>query len=276
VTFNYDTYKEVFQELPPGQSTYQRFFKAGDRIDKLYATDFWRDPDGNIINDANGKPITNPVPQYLGNMIGDFRWSLINKLSYKQFSLGFQFDGNVGGVMVDYLHNKTMRGGANIATVQGELGIARDLDDQHAGDSEWSGSYVGEGVVVSNGIPIEYDSQTGEITNYSALEFEANSKTTQVQDYVSKYYNIAEANLMSKTYAKLREVTLSYELPSRWLKNTGMSKFTLSLVGRNLIYFYADSQFRDVDLDQYNYGTSSTGLQSPTTRRYGFNINIVF
>jgi hypothetical protein len=169
-----------------------------------------------------------------------------------------------------------MRGGANIETASGALGVARDLDDQHAGDPNWKGSYVGEGVVVSNGVPIEYDSQTGVITNYSALQFAPNTTTTQVQDYVSKFYGISESNLMSKTYAKLREVTIGYDLPSSWLKNTGISKFTVSVVGRNLIYFYADQKFRDVDLDQYNYGTGSTGLQSPTTRRFGFNINVVF
>lgn len=276
VTANFDTYKEVFQELPEGQDIYQRFFKVGDRVDKLYTSDFWRDPTGQIINDKNGKPIANPVPQYLGNMNGDFRWALINKLAYKQFSLAFQFDGNVGGVMIDYLHNKTMRGGANIETVQGALGAARDQDDQHAGDPTWKGSYVGEGVVVSNGVPITYDSQTGAITNYSSLVFASNTTTTQVQDYVSKYYGISEANLMSKTYSKLREVTLSYDMPSSMFKNLGISKLTVSLVGRNLYYFYADEKFKDVDIDQYNYTTSSTGLQSPTTRRFGFNINVVF
>lgn len=275
-SLNYDTYKEVYEELPSGQQTYQRFFRKGDRVDKLYATDFWRDPDGNIINDNNGKPISNPVSQYLGNMTGDFRWSFINKLAYKQFTLSFQLDGNVGGVMVDYLHNKTMRGGANIETAQGALGEARDLDDQHAGDATWQGAYVGKGVVVSNSVPVEYDTQTGAITNYDALEFEANNTTTQVQDYVSKYYNISKANLMSKTFTKLREVTLSYDLPANLLQNYGISRFTVSVVGRNLIYFYKDKHFKDVDLDQYNYSTSSTGLQSPTTRRFGFNINVVF
>jgi TonB-linked SusC/RagA family outer membrane protein len=276
ISVNWDTYKEVYDELPAGQNTYQRFFRNGDRVDKLYSSDFWRDPSGNIINDSNGKPINNPVPQYLGNMVGDFRWSMQNKLTYKQFTLSFQFDGNVGGVMVDYLHNKTMRGGANIETAQGALGIARDLDDQHAGDPTWKGAYVGKGVVVSNGVPIEYNSTTGAITNYSALQFTENTTTTQVQDYVSKYYGISKSNLMSKTYTKLREVTLSYDLPASTLKSLGLGKVTVSVVGRNLIYFYADKRFKDVDLDQYNYSTSSTGLQSPTTRRFGFNINVVF
>ena len=276
IILNYDTYKEVYSELPENQQIFNRFFRKGDRVDKLYASDFWRDQQGNIINDNNGKPIANPVPQYLGNLYGKYRWSFINKLTYRQFTLAFQFDGNVGGVMSDYLHNKTMRGGANIETVQGALGIARDLDDRNAGNPNWKGANVGKGVVVSEGLPIEYDSQTGAITNYSSLSFEPNTITTQVQDYVSKYYNIASANLMSKTYTKLREVTLSYDLPSSWFRNSGISRFTVSLVGRNLLYIYKDKRFKDVDLDQYNYGISSTGLQSPTTRRYGFNINVVF
>ena len=273
---NWDTYKEVYEELPSGQDTYQTFFKKGDRVDKLYSSDFWRAPDGQIINDSKGKPIANPVAQYLGNLNGKFRWSLINKIAYKQVTLGFQFDGNVGGVMVDYLHNKTMRGGANIETAEGALGVARDLDDQHAGDPSYVGSYVGEGVVVSNGTAITYDSKTGAITNYDNLQFTPNTAKTQVQDYVSKYYGISKANLMSKTYAKLREITLSYDLPQNWLTGLHVSKFTVSLVGRNLIYFYGDKRFTDVDLDQYNYGTGSTGLQSPTTRRFGFNIKVVF
>lgn len=283
VIVNWDTYKQVYQELPAGQEYYNTFFKKGDRVDKLYASDFWRTPDGKIINDASGKPIANPVPQYLGNLIGKYRWSIINKITYKQISLGFQFDGNVGGVMVDYLHNKTMRGGANIETVQGALGIARDLDDQHAGDirpdsdpNKYKGSYIGEGVVVSNGTAISYDSKTGAITNYNDLQFAPNTTKTFVQDYVSKYYGVAKANLMSKTYAKLREVTLTYNLPSKYIKALGLSKLSVSLVGRNLIYFYVDKRFKDVDLDQFNYGTSSSSLQTPTTRRYGFNINMTF
>ena len=74
------------------------------------------------------------------------------------------------------MHNKTMRGGRNIETVQGALGAARIQDDLHAGDTtsasnpnHYSGSYVGEGVVVSNDVPIDYDSQTGEIQQHKNL-----------------------------------------------------------------------------------------------------------
>jgi len=81
---------------------------------------------------------------------------------------------------------------------------------------------------------------------------------------------------MSKTYAKLRELTVGYNLPTKWVAPIGLTKASISFVARNLLYIYADERFKDVDLDQYNGASSSTGLQSPTTRRYGVNVNIVF
>lgn len=212
----------------------------------------------------------------MGYLNGKFQWSIYNKLTYKTWTLGFQFDGNAGGVTSDEMHNKTMRGGRNIETVQGKLGEARQADNDHAGDPNFAGIYVGDGVVVSNGEAINFNSTTGEIENYNDLKFAPNTTTVHVQDFVSKYYGVDEANLMSKTFAKLREVTLSYDIPASVLKGTFMSKVSLSLVGRNLIYFYKDKRFKDVDLDQYNYSITATELQSPTTRRYGFNINVTF
>ena len=276
VLANWSTFQDKYDELPPGQDSYNTFYHKGDRVDKLYTSAFARSQDGQIINDAAGKPINNPVPQYLGNLNADFAWSLYNKINYKGISLGFQFDGSVGGVTSDYMHNKTMRGGRNIETVEGAFGVARKDDNDHAGDPNFTGTYVGEGVVVTNNVPINFDSKTGEILNYKELQFGPNTTPTHVQDYISKYYGIDESNLMSKTYAKLREVTIGYDFPSKWLNKSFINKVTVSFVARNLIYFYKDSRFKDVDLDQYNYSTSGTGLQSPTTRRYGFNFNIVF
>jgi len=276
VQVNVSTFQDKFEELPPGQTAYNTFFKKGDRVDKLYTSAFVRTLDGQIINDAAGKPLSNPVPQFLGYLNAKYQWGIYNKVGWKNLSLAFQFDGSVGGVTTDYMHNKTMRGGRNIETIEGDIGIARNADNDHAGDPNYHGSYIGPGVVVSNGVAINYDSKTGAILNYKDLQFSPNSHTTQVQDYLSKYYNINEANLMSKSFAKLREVTISYELPSRILSKTFINRASISLFGRNLLYFYVDKRFKDVDLDQYNYSTSSTGLQSPTTRRFGINLNIVF
>ncbi|QEC67125.1 SusC/RagA family TonB-linked outer membrane protein [Panacibacter ginsenosidivorans] len=276
VLVNWSTFQDKYDELPPGQATYNTFFHAGDRVDAFYSSAFVKTTDGKIVFDAAGKPLVNPVSQFLGYLNADFQWSIYNNISWKNLSIGFQFDGSVGGVTTDYMHNKTMRGGRNIETVQGAFGEARLSDDGHAGDASYPGIYVGDGVAVSNGVAINYNSETGEILNYKDLQFAPNTQVTLVQDYISKYYNVSEANLMSKSYAKLREVTITYNFPQQWIQRSFINKLSVSLIGRNLLYFYADKRFKDVDLDQYNYSTGGTGLQSPTTRRYGLNINVVF
>ncbi|MBD1391583.1 SusC/RagA family TonB-linked outer membrane protein [Mucilaginibacter glaciei] len=273
---NISTYKEIYKELPAGQGVYNTFFKAGDRTDKLYGTAFVRTQDGKIINDAAGKPLVNPVAQFLGNETAKFSWSIYNKFQYKNFSLGVQLDGSVGGVIIDYMHNKTMRGGSNAETAEGALGAARYNDWSNFGKAGYNGSYVGEGVVVSNGTSINYDSNTGAVLNYSALQYQPNTQVAFVQDYVSKYYNVDESNLMSKTFTKLREVTLGFDFPKEMLAKTFIQKASVSIYGRNLLYFYKDKRFKDVDLDQYNYATASTGLQSPTVRSFGLNLNVSF
>ncbi|HJP61803.1 MAG TPA: SusC/RagA family TonB-linked outer membrane protein [Mucilaginibacter sp.] len=283
VLVNWSTYKEVYQDLPPGQSVYNTYFQKGDRVDKFYGSAFVRTPDGKIINGSNGEPLVNPVPQYLGHLDPNYTWSIYNNVKYKSWSLGFQFDGSVGGVTRDYVFNKTMRGGANALTAEGALGAARYQDWLHypannqQPDANYKGSYVGQGVQISNGVAPNFDSHTGAVLNYGALQYAANNTPALVQEYASEYYNVAEAYLMSKTYAKLREVTVAFDFPKQWLQKTFISKVSASIYGRNLLYFYKDPKFKDVDLDQYaNSRTSLTGLQSPTIRSYGINLKASF
>ncbi|HNV31206.1 MAG TPA: SusC/RagA family TonB-linked outer membrane protein, partial [Cyclobacteriaceae bacterium] len=178
-----------------------------------------------------------------------------------------QFDGRVGGILVDYIQRQTFRGGRHIETVQGEMGIAR------AQDALGVKSYVGDGVVISNGAAIEYDPITGAITNYDELQFAPNTTATFLQDWISRYYAAEEANVISRSYAKLREVTLTYNFPSAMLERSFIRKASISLVGRNLLYF---AEKKDVDIDQFVAPDSYSSLQSPTLRRYGFNVNITF
>lgn len=276
VLVNYSTFKRTYSELPPGQELYQTFFRQGDRTDKFYGTAFVRNDAGQIVNDAGGKPLVNPVAQYLGDLNNKFNWSIYNKFHYKSLSLGFQFDGAVGGVTTDYMFRQTMRGGRNALTAEGALGEARYQDWQQYGKAGYTGTYVGEGVQVANGASINYDSQTGRILNPEGLQFAPNTTKAFVQDYVSRYYGVQEASLMSKTFGKLREVTITYDLPKTLLGNGFVQKVSVSLIGRNLLYFYGDKRFRDVDLDQYNGAISQTGLQSPTVRSYGLNLNATF
>lgn len=267
VLVNWSTFQETFKELPAGVNTLYTFYKKGSRTDEVYISKFARTPDGQIINDAGGRPIILPVAQFAGYSNPDWVWGFNNKFNYKNISLSFQFDGRVGGVMEDYVRKKTFQGGRHIETTEGALGEARYQD--YLGVK----SYVGEGVQVSNGTAIEFDPVTGQITNYNALKFGTNATKTFAQDYVSRVHSIPEPNMMSKSYLKLREIVLGYRIPVR---KSFIQQANISLVARNILYIMKDSRFKDVDIDQYAGSQSGTNLQTPTTRSYGVNLNVIF
>ncbi len=269
VLANWSTFKEVYTELPPGVLTIGTFYKVGSRVDEVYISKFARTEDGQIINDAGGRPIVIPVAQFAGYANPKFVWGLNNRFNYKTISLSFQFDGRVGGIMEDYVRKKTFQGGRHIETVEGAFGAARNNDGLGIK------SYLGEGVQVSNGTAINFDPVTGVIRNYTALQFATNSTKTYVQDYVSRQNSIPDANMMSKSYLKLREIVLGYDIPSKVLGKS-IKNASVSFVARNVLYFMKDNKFKDVDIDQYAGSQSGTNLQTPTTRSYGINLNITF
>lgn len=266
VSANYSTNQQYLKEIYPGVESLNTYLKVGDRMDKMYGSDFVRNADGQIINDASGRPIRNSVPQFLGYANSNWVGAIRNSLKYKSVSLSFQFDGRFGGTILDYVEKKTFQGGRNIATVEGAMGIAR------ANDVQGIKSYVGEGVVVSNGVAIEYDPD-GKIINNGALQFAPNTTATYLQDYISRYYGTDVSTSMSRTFVKLREVVLSYSLPQKFLKKSLIQQASISFVGRNLLYF---AEKTDIDIEQYTGNSSYSGLQTPTTRSFGFNVNLTF
>lgn len=264
VVVNYSTFQERLTEIYPGVESLNTFFKVGDRLDKFYGSAFARTPDGQIINDASGRPITTPVAQFLGYINPKFVFGINNKFNYKSLSFSFQFDGRIGGVISNYIQRQTYRGGRHIGTTEGVMGEAREQD--YKGIK----AYVGEGVQISNGVPIKYDAN-GIITNYAELQYKTNETKQFVQDYVSRYYNTDDGNLMNRSFAMLREVVIGYSLPERWFGGV-VRNASVSLVGRNLLYF---AEKKDIDLNQY-INSGGSGLQTPSTRRYGVNLNFTF
>lgn len=266
ISANYSTNQQYLKEIYPGVDKLNIYFKVGDRMDKIYGSDFVRTADGQLINDASGRPIRNSVPQFLGNANADWAGAINNTLSYKNLSIKFQFDGRFGGTILDYVEQKTYQGGRHIKTVEGAMGVAR------LNDTKGIKSYVGDGVVVNNGVAIVYDTD-GKVTNYDKLQYSANTTPTYLQDYISRVYGTNSAYAISRTYVKLREVVLTYNLPQKFLNNTFIKQANVSLVGRNLLYFAERS---DIDIEQYAGTNGASGLQTPTTRRFGFNLNITF
>lgn len=84
----------------------------------------------------------------------------------------------------------------------------------------------------------------------------------------------------SAAFWKLREVVLSYDIPSKWLGNGKIvKKASVALIGRNLLTlrpktnWWTDPEFSNTTGNAV--GTTTIG-QTPPTRIFGFNVNVTF
>ena len=262
----------------------------GKRVDLIYDNAFVRTPDGKMVIDPGSgvflryTDLGSSAQKIFGHSDPDWQWGLVNTFSYKHFSLRFQFDGLVGGVMEDYVRVKTLQGGRHIEAATGAYGVARPSDEANVP------AYTGQGVNLTGAAGIQLDPINGNITNFKDLTESQNTTKSLVQPFVYDAASIADLNYIKKTYVKLREVTLSYKIPeSTFGKKSVINNASISLVGRNLLYFFP-KRYKDLDVDQYTqaqYGQNSdgsyssspsysSGLQTPTTRSYGLNINFSF
>ena len=273
LTAVYGDVNEIASNFFVGDNRGDRVIKVGERIDGIYASSFARKGDGTIINDAGGRPIVLPKGKLLGYALPDMVWGMSNKMKYKNFTIAFQLDGRFGGSIVNQIQRQTFRGGRNEETALNNLKDANGLGMGDARYQDYKGNkaWVGEGSQIVSGKPV-YD-DNGQITNEAELTFKDNDTKTYLQDYVSRYYGQYEANLMSKSYMKLREISISYNIPTSKMGKTFKSA-TISLIARNVLYFAGGNN--DLDLDQFPGLTGYSSLQSPTLRRYGVNVNLVF
>jgi len=270
VTANVSTYiRKWVNNSNPNNYEYN-----GKRVDLVYGNAFVRTPNGKmVIDQASGvylrySDLGSSAQKVFGHADPDFQWAAINTLSYKNFSLRFQFDGLVGGVMEDYVRKKTLQGGRHSESATGAFGVARPSDEANVA------AYTGDGVNLT-GASINLDPITGAITNYSSLNQVQNTTKSQVQPFVTRMASIPDLDIIKKTYVKLREIALTYNLPENtFKKNSFIRKASVSFVGRNLLYFFPN-KYKDVDVDQYTQDSGS-GLQTPTTRSYGVNVNFLF
>lgn len=271
VAVNWSTYREVVQEIYGDIKNLTPYIQVGERIDQIWGTGLLRKTDGTLIIGSDGRsiPLTTingNARKFLGYANPDWSYGINNTVSYKSISLSFQFDGRVGGQIEDYIQKQTFRGGRHIATVEGAWGEARYQD--YLGVK----SFVGEGVNISAG-SAQIDNE-GNLLNEGELSFNAgNTTATFLQDWISRYYNTNESNMISRTFSKLREVIITYQVPAKVLEKTFINRASVSLVGRNLLYF---AEKKDLDIEQYGGYEGGSSLQTPTTRRYGLNLNITF
>ena len=97
----------------------------------------------------------------------------------------------------------------------------------------------------------------------------------------SLYTNAVAARVVSAASWKLRELSLTWNLPARWMEKTKViQSAAISLVGRNLFYWVPDTNlWGDPDMWSGTGNRNAPGIVDSAMagfRTFGFNVNISF
>jgi len=239
----------------------------GEPYGTLKGSDYTYDGNGNkIISAASGLPIkTKTASEILGNVNPDWNGGISNTLTYKNLSLSFLVDIQHGGDIYSLDMYYGMSSGLYPETViKNDLG--NPVRDPITNDSK-SGGYIIKGVNVVRDADGNIISSTPNTTRVDA--------TT----YNGWGYNVEpdRAFIYDASYVKLREVTLSYSLPSALLKNTFIKGASVGFTGSNLWILQKNLPYADPES-----GLSAGNIQGysigslPSTRDFSFNVKINF
>ena len=236
----------------------------------LWGGRFDRDANGALILDANKFPTAAPTEGVIGDPNAKWRAGLSNRFSYKGLSLNVLFDASVGGELWDGTNGvlntfgRTLES-ANIVTLStAEAANLRGSDGATALSQSWPNA---DGTV----------SVRGNIVDYGGGPVLANQSWYAGQG--GGFGTIAEQFVKSATWVKLREITLSYNLNSKFLQKSGLNEVSFSATGRNLWLWTEDKTIGQDPESNLTGGSNGRGLQyfnSPNTRSFMLSLNLKF
>lgn len=249
---NWSTQHRYYVDTDPVYTPDNLWAKKGERMD-AYAGTYWlRDPEGNVIY-HNGFPVESDYDRQYGYEDPDFSFGFINNFRYKNWNLGINIDGRIGGLMYNYMYDKMWDTGTN-----------PDTDNQYRYDQVVKGlnNYVGEGVKVISGEVI-YD-KYGIITS-DTRKYAKNDVQIGYQSFAQEFRG-GDMGIQSQSFVKLREVSLSYSFPANVATKLGLKRASVALTGQNL-FLWTNFKLSDPDI-------GAEDLNSPSQRMLGFNIKI--
>jgi len=222
-------------------------------------------PIGQLIGSGftylNGEKVIRSNGRYLqtaGATIGDINpdWigGLNNVITYKNFSLNFLIDVKKGGDVYSLDQRFGHTTGIYESTVS----------NNHLGNPQRNPIASGGGILLSG---VKEDGTP-------------NDKVVSVEgaNGYSFYNSMPEQQYVyDASYVKLRELGLSYRLPSKFLAKTFITNMILSVNGSNLWIIHKNLPYADPEA-----GLSSGNLQGfqtgvlPTSKEYNFNMKVQF
>lgn len=231
---------------------------VGQAFGTLMGTDYVYHENGERIVGANGLWVKS-APKVIGNITPDWTGGLRNTFNYKGISLSFLIDVQQGG---DTFSTDLWYGYAG--------GLYADTVSP-----EWRNP---TGVILP-GVKADGTPNTTQVGGFRANGTPVLNENNYYSYQPGGYTNAPNSQFVyDASYVKLREASISYRLPKGILASTFLEDVTLSLVGRNLWIISKNIPYVDPEAG-VGGGLRSRGNSIgilPTTRDFGFNVNIKF
>lgn len=258
VNANFTKFKVTVSKLAPGVpliflagfTTPNIRLVEGEEFNSIYGNMYRRDNQGRmILNPATGLPLPTTDVFKIGNPNPKWTMGITNSFSAYGFTLDLLLDIREGGDLYS----------RNVADLR-RNGVVKETAEFARFDKDGNPNkpYKFEGVDVNGNVvdvPI------------TAEQFWGNSGK----------YVAAEGYIVSTSWIRVREATLSYRLPKKMLEKTPFGNVEFGLFGRNL---FLKTDFPHLDPEQNVLGISvAQGLEfnaQPSARTIGFNVRLTF
>jgi len=210
-------------------------------------------PDGQVIVDpASGIPLQVDSEEEIGTSQRDFVMGLKNSFRYKNFTLAASLDWKEGGEMYSYTARLLGFTGNSLATTYNDRSpfvVPNSVNDN------------GDGTFSENSTPIDYINVTG---------FYSSSNNGSIED----------THVIDKTFVRLRDMSLTYNIPSDFIEKLGLNSAAFSVYGKNLALWTPDSNpYVDPEVSTFGDDLASEFGEfagNPTQRTYGFALKLSF
>jgi TonB-linked SusC/RagA family outer membrane protein len=201
-----------------------------------------------LIDEGTGRRIAGEGRSF-GSVLPDFTMGFVNNFSYKGLSLSVTVDWRSGGIMKSSTVESLQTGGLTSETVRNREGTFIDLEGVIDN---------GDGTVRDNDVPLR-----------NAEDF-----WTAMNDGT-----VAEPYIFDASFVKLREIGISYTLPSGLFTNSFINGVQVGVEGRNLALLYSKVPHIDPEANLFGSGVDGFGVERasvPSTRSVGFNVRLSF
>ncbi|WP_069659001.1 SusC/RagA family TonB-linked outer membrane protein [Arcticibacter eurypsychrophilus] len=265
-----DEVDKVVQSAPGEEASIQA--RVGERMGAIWGPGYMRVPDGAMKGDViiyeNGRARATGADIYLGNINPDWTGSFSSQMKYKNISLNMLIAGQVGGKFVSRFYNKAVGAGQLIESAEGRS--AREVGKEY--DTPY---YISGAAIMADGSYQPNSSSTDGT-------FSQGIYGTDIRGFFKgRMDHITEAQLFSTTYFKLRELSLGYNLPAKWLQRSFLSNAKVALTGRNL-FLWTPSSNKHFD-PEVAVATQGNGLvpgfedmSLPSMKEFGISLNLNF